>query len=220
MASGPPSDQSINQLEVVEQMLLDMNVHDESNESDEEYYRHPEYESDQYDYDDQDDFQDGYFAREERRRAMDDEIQAEIDSENRWRVVEMNVNIRAERAEMQALEDFQDMIEDRDYQPFALINFAQDNRGAAPAATPVTAEVAKEGEDTCCVCMVNVPDCKFLECSHPGFICKVCADRIVNLKGDGKRCPLCRTGVTKYEVIQKPVEEEGTAEVPDSWEEL
>ena len=214
MASGSPSDQLINH-EVVEQMMGNVHVHDDNR--DEEYYQSDEeqsYESDQYDYDDFYGFREGYFTREERRRAMDNEIQAEIEFEDRWRVVEMGLNMRAERAEMQELEAFQNMIEDNRGTPAATPVTAE--------ATPVTAEEAKEGEDTCCICMVHVPDCKFTECSHPDFICKVCAHKIVNVRNDdGKICPLCRTAVTGYKILQisKPVEEE-KAEVPDSWEDL
>ena len=64
-------------------------------------------------------------------------------------------------------------------------------------STPPPATVAKDGEDACTICYDNVPDCKFPDCSHAdkGFLCAVCADKIVQTS---KKCPLCRKPVTGY----------------------
>ena len=90
-------------------------------------------------------------------------------------------------------------------------SFAVDSTPRAPAAaastttTTLVAVDAKDGEDTCFVCLDKVPDCKFIDCNH-GHICCICADRLI--KGSGK-CPLCRGVVTRYEVVDT---------TPDSWD--
>jgi hypothetical protein len=62
-------------------------------------------------------------------------------------------------------------------------------RQSLPKATP-----AADGDDACVICFENVPDCKFPGCSHgeKGFICAVCADKIVK---SSKKCPMCRAPV-------------------------
>ena len=108
------------------------------------------------------------------------------------------------------------------------------NRPAAAAAihhpsSAIKFKPAEEGQDTCCVCLDNVPDCKLTGCHKStagGYICGVCADRLVR---GSRKCPLCRGNATRYEVvvveaevaavvvvpIQKKEDEE---ETPDSWD--
>ena len=93
-------------------------------------------------------------------------------------------------------------------------SFAVDSTPAAAASTTTTTTTlvavdAKDGEDTCFVCLDKVPDCKFVDCNHlnnTGYICCICADRLI--KGS-RKCPLCRGVVTRYEVVDA---------VPDSWD--
>jgi hypothetical protein len=56
---------------------------------------------------------------------------------------------------------------------------------------------AQEGEDTCYVCMDNVPDAMFPDCGNTG-ICCLCAHRIVT---STQTCPLCRGSVASFRVI-------------------
>ena len=91
---------------------------------------------------------------------------------------------------------------------------------AADASTTTTlvAAEAKEGEDTCIICLDKVPDCKFVDCNHlnnTGYICCICADKLV--KGS-RKCPLCRADVTRYEVVVVAADKSDNDEVPDSWE--
>jgi hypothetical protein len=57
---------------------------------------------------------------------------------------------------------------------------------------------AKEGEETCIICMENVPDSVF-DCGNKGFCC-VCADKLLKTT---RICPLCRMTVTAFRV-EKP----------------
>ena len=86
---------------------------------------------------------------------------------------------------------------------------------AAVTTTTLVAADAKEGEDTCIVCFDKAPDCTFVDCNHlnhTGYICCICADRLI--KGTGK-CPLCRGVVTRYVVV---VADDKSDDVPDSWD--
>ena len=87
---------------------------------------------------------------------------------------------------------------------FDLIDSPRDVARTQPAVVmaPLVAEEAKEGDETCCVCLSNVPDCKFVDCKHreTGFICRICADRLVK-SSTGRSCPFCRKAVTDYKVI-------------------
>jgi hypothetical protein len=71
---------------------------------------------------------------------------------------------------------------------------------------------AKDGEEPCIICFDKIPDCRFVDCSHTttGFICRICADRVIKESG---KCPLCRKAVTRYAVVER-----GEEEVPDSWD--
>lgn len=83
-----------------------------------------------------------------------------------------------------------------------------------PTTTLVAAD-AKEGEDTCIICFDKAPDCTFVDCNHlnhTGYICCICADRLI--KGTGK-CPLCRGVVTRYVVV---VADDKSDDVPDAWD--
>ena len=82
-----------------------------------------------------------------------------------------------------------------------------DNRPSAAAAvhhhpsSAINFKSAEEGQDTCCVCLDNVPDCKLTGCHKStagGYICGVCADRLVR---GSRKCPLCRGNATRYEVV-------------------
>jgi hypothetical protein len=115
----------------------------------------------------------------------------------------------------------------RSFSPFSMIYFSDpfpmtllaDVPRTAPAAVDpdptLVAEVAKEGDETCCVCSFNVPDCEFVDCRHcaTGFICRICADILVRSAPPANACPLCRTVVTDYKVIA-PV----ASSVPDAWD--
>ena len=105
---------------------------------------------------------------------------------------------------------------DRDVQPIVqvqqtqvpLINgFLIDVPRTAPAAVDpdptLVAEVAKKDDETCCVCLVNVPDCEFVDCHHydTGFVCRICADILVRSSTPADTCPFCRKAVTDYKVI-------------------
>ena len=57
---------------------------------------------------------------------------------------------------------------------------------------------AKEGEETCIICMENVPDSVF-DCGNKGFCC-ACADKLLKTT---RKCPLCRMTVTTFRV-EKP----------------
>ena len=70
------------------------------------------------------------------------------------------------------------------------------------ALPPNTAPPALNGEDTCCICMVNVPDTGFAQCHTGGF----CADCVTRILQEGMPCPLCRAVVS--EAIP-PEEDEG-----------
>jgi hypothetical protein len=56
---------------------------------------------------------------------------------------------------------------------------------------------AKEGEDTCYVCMDNIPDAMFPDCGHT-WICGPCANQIVT---STQTCPLCRRRVASFRAI-------------------
>jgi hypothetical protein len=116
----------------------------------------------------------------------------------------------------------------RDFQPIVRVQRTQvplnngfliDVPRTAPTAVnpdpTLVAEVAKEGDETCCVCSFNVSDCEFVDCHHcaNGFICRICADIIVRSAPPADACPLCRTVVTDYKVIA-PV----ASSVPDAWD--
>jgi hypothetical protein len=73
---------------------------------------------------------------------------------------------------------------------------------------------AKEGEETCIICMENVPDSVF-DCGNKGF-CGVCADRLLRTT---PKCPLCRKTVTAFRV-EKPEEMEDLDDVPVSWDDF
>lgn len=62
---------------------------------------------------------------------------------------------------------------------------------------PVAKEAAA-GEDTCFICLDNVPDAKFNECGHSGVCCK-CADSVIRR---GMACPLCRADVFDFTVTE------------------
>jgi hypothetical protein len=90
------------------------------------------------------------------------------------------------------------------------------------AARPTTTKVvqptyvateAKEGEETCIICMENVPDSIF-DCGNKGFCC-VCADKLLKTT---RKCPLCRKTVTAFRV-EKP-EVEDLDDIPVSWEDF
>ena len=70
---------------------------------------------------------------------------------------------------------------------------------------------AKEGEETCIICMENVPDSVFTDCGNKGFCC-VCADKLLKTT---RKCPLCRMTVTAFRV-EKPKEVEDLDDVPVS----
>lgn len=67
---------------------------------------------------------------------------------------------------------------------------------------PVAVIKAKEGEDACVVCFDNVPNCKFVDCDHGGFLCSICADKLLSQRG--ARCPLCRGNITKFTLVSRP----------------
>jgi hypothetical protein len=56
--------------------------------------------------------------------------------------------------------------------------------------------------DTCLICCENVPDCKFDDCNPghgpKGFLCAVCADRVLKRR---MNCPLCRGNITKFTAV-------------------
>ena len=86
---------------------------------------------------------------------------------------------------------------------------------AVTTTTTLVAADAKEGEDTCIICFDKAPDCTFVDCNHlnhTGYICCICADRLI--KGTGK-CPLCRGVVTRYVVV---VADDKSDDVPDAWD--
>ena len=56
---------------------------------------------------------------------------------------------------------------------------------------------AQEGENTCYVCMDNIPNAMFPDCCNTG-ICCLCAHRIVT---STQTCPLCRGSVASFRVI-------------------
>ena len=56
---------------------------------------------------------------------------------------------------------------------------------------------AQEGEDTCYVCMDNIPNAMFPDCGNTGICCP-CANRIVT---STQTCPLCRGSVASFRAI-------------------
>ena len=58
--------------------------------------------------------------------------------------------------------------------------------------SPPPAREALDGEATCCICMVNVPDTGFTQCHTEGF----CADCVNRILEDRMPCPLCRAVVS------------------------
>ena len=56
---------------------------------------------------------------------------------------------------------------------------------------------AQEGDDTCYVCMDNIPNAMFPDCGNKG-ICCLCAHRICTTT---QTCPLCRGSVASFRVI-------------------
>ncbi len=101
--------------------------------------------------------------------------------------------------EMQQYESDDDYDED-DYEP------EQYEDAADAYTTTLVAVDAKEGEDTCFVCLDKVPDCKFVDCNH-GHICCICADRLIKESG---KCPLCRLAVTRYELVQTTTDDDSS----------
>ena len=69
-------------------------------------------------------------------------------------------------------------------------------------APPPSTREALDGEERCCICMVNVPDTGFAQCHREGF----CADCVTRILQEGMPCPLCRAAVS--EAIP-PEEDEG-----------
>ena len=55
---------------------------------------------------------------------------------------------------------------------------------------------ANEDDDTCYVCLNNVPNAVFTNCGHAGICCP-CAHKIVT--GALRTCPLCRVEVTSFD---------------------
>ena len=55
---------------------------------------------------------------------------------------------------------------------------------------------ANEDDDTCYVCLNNVPNAMFTDCGHAGICCP-CAHKIVT--GALRTCPLCRVEVTSFD---------------------
>jgi hypothetical protein len=106
-----------------------------------------------------------------------------------------------------------------------------DNRPSAAAAvhhhpsSAINFKSAEEGQDTCCVCLDNIPDCKLTGCHKStagGYICGVCADRLVR---GSRKCPLCRGNATRYEVVVVEAEaavvpiQKKEEEIPNAWDE-
>jgi hypothetical protein len=92
--------------------------------------------------------------------------------------------------------------------PFTMYYFIQNQEGEWVRTVSVATE-ARDGEDTCIVCLDNTPDCRFTNCSHSkaGYICCFCADRLLARQGGG-RCPLCRGDISHYEAFQLPAIQE------------
>ncbi len=70
------------------------------------------------------------------------------------------------------------------------------------AEAPPSTREALYGEETCCICMVNVPNTGFAQCHAEGF----CADCVNRVLQERMPCPLCRAAVS--EAIP-PEEDEG-----------
>jgi hypothetical protein len=60
-------------------------------------------------------------------------------------------------------------------------------------APPPSTREALDGEERCCICMVNVPDTWFTQCHTKGF----CADCVNRILQERMQFPLCRAVVSE-----------------------
>ena len=60
--------------------------------------------------------------------------------------------------------------------------------------------VARNGENTCCVCFVNVANTGFSQC-HTQDFCGACVDEVLRR---AMNCPLCRREVVAHQPLELP----------------
>ena len=156
------------------------------------------------------------FAEQMERELADQEQRELADQEQRELATrsEQEIENRSEQELERERESFL-----RHLQELSARNRSEGRRDLSHLYIPTTevaqptyvATEAQEGEETCIICMENVPDSVF-DCGNKGFCC-VCADKLLKTT---QKCPLCRKTVTAFRVEKPEVEDD----VPVSWEDL